>query len=271
MGTTTPSHSPWRVVEGLEGWTESLDRVWARTLTLQLTWQLAQVVLVGLCVRLAVAAFVFHDFLDPRRDHWEFGYEIGHIARSIVTGHGFSNPYWGSSGPTAILTPIYPLLMAAIFRVFGIYTTSSAIAMILFDCLVSAATAVPIFLIAKKTFDARTAKLAAWVWAFFPYAINLSATTMWYHSFVALLLACLILSALYLQATSNPRAWSGFGVLFGFAALTNPVILSIVPAVGIWLCVRLRQNGKKFLRPTVVGVLAMIVTILPWRLYAIVL
>ena len=264
MGTTVPSRTSRRYTEASETWTDSLDRIGTRAHTLHLCRQWAQMVLVGLCVRLAVSAFFLHDFLDPARDHWEFGFEIGHIARSLATGRGFSDPYWGSTGPTAILTPVYPMLMAAIFRVFGIYTSSSPIAMLLFNCLASAATAIPVFLIARKTFDLQTAKVAAWIWAFFPYAINLSATTMWYHSFVALLLACLVLLALHLQASSSLRAWFGLGVLFGFATLTNPVILSIVPPVGIWLCLRLKRNGKQFIRPALVGVLAMIVTILPW-------
>ena len=77
---------------------------------------------------------------------------------------------------------------------------------------------VPIFLIARKTLDLRTAKIAAWVWAFFPYAINFSATTMWYHSFVALLLAVIFLLVLSLRSSDRLTAWAGFGV---FSALRH--------------------------------------------------
>jgi asparagine N-glycosylation enzyme membrane subunit Stt3 len=55
--------------------------------------------------------------------------------------------------------------MAAVFAVFGVYKKTSAFAMLMFNSVVSAATAIPVFLIARKTFDTRTAKLAAWVWA----------------------------------------------------------------------------------------------------------
>src|ERR1700732_4672697 len=84
-------------------------------------------VLTGWAVRLIVVALVYRGFLDPARDHWEFGYEIGRVARSIVLGKGFSNPYWASTGPTALLTPVYPYLLAGVFAAFGVYTKAAAL------------------------------------------------------------------------------------------------------------------------------------------------
>ena len=57
------------------------------------------------------------EFLDPYRDHWHFGWEMGRIARSIVEGHGFSSPFFDPSGPTAMLPPAYPYLVAAVHEV----------------------------------------------------------------------------------------------------------------------------------------------------------
>ena len=186
-------------------------------------------VLTGWSVRLMVAGLVYRGFLDPRRDHWEFAYEMGRVARSIAMGRGFSNPYWADSGPTALLTPVYPYLLASVFAIFGVYTKASALVFLAMNTFFSAFTSVPIFLIARKSFDSRTAKIAAWVWAFFPYAINFSATTMWYHSFVALQLAVIFLLVLSLASSDRLTAWAGFGVLLGFAILTNPVMAGISP------------------------------------------
>src|ERR1700738_1579829 len=55
------------------------------------TW-LFWAVLTGWSVRLILVALVYRGFLDPARDYWDFGYEIGRVARSIVLGKGFSNP-----------------------------------------------------------------------------------------------------------------------------------------------------------------------------------
>src|SRR5277367_2286332 len=54
-----------------------------------------------------------------------FQTEAGSIARSIAEGKGFSSPYQRESGPTAILPPVYPLIVAGVFRLFGIQSAAS--------------------------------------------------------------------------------------------------------------------------------------------------
>jgi hypothetical protein len=68
--------------------------------------------------------------LNPDRDHWRFAGETGRIARSIAEGDGFSSPLHANTGPTAWMTPLHPLLLAGIFKILGIYTQASAIAML---------------------------------------------------------------------------------------------------------------------------------------------
>jgi hypothetical protein len=221
-------------------------------------------VLTGWTVRLLLVALVYKGFLDPARGHWEFGYEIGRVARSIVLGDGFSNPYWAHTGPTALLTPVYPYLLAGVFAVFGLYTKAAALVFLGINTFFSAVTSVPIFLVAQKTMDSRTAKVAAWAWAFFPYAINFSTTTMWYHSFVALLFAVIFLLVLSLQSSDRLSSWAGFGTFLGFAALTNPVMAGITPFLGGWLWVQLNRRRKRASTAVSVGFIAMVVTVLPW-------
>src|ERR1700760_1237884 len=54
----------------------------------------------------------FHNF--------NFGFEGGRIAQSLVTGHGYASPFNAPSGPTAWLPPLYPLLLAGCFKLFGV-------------------------------------------------------------------------------------------------------------------------------------------------------
>ena len=42
-----------------------------------------------------------------------FAQETGSIGSSLVKGKGFSSPFGGDTGPTAWLTPVYPLLVAS--------------------------------------------------------------------------------------------------------------------------------------------------------------
>jgi hypothetical protein len=85
-------------------------------------------VVVALLLRLVVMSFLYPERTDPYRDHWRLGGEAGRIARSITEGEGFSNPLFGQTGPTAWLAPVFPYLLAGIFKIFGIYSKSSAIA-----------------------------------------------------------------------------------------------------------------------------------------------
>ncbi|MHB1021514.1 MAG: hypothetical protein ACYC0Z_03805, partial [Acidobacteriaceae bacterium] len=49
-------------------------------------------------------------------DHFQFGWELGRIARSVATGHGYANPFNGNTGPTAWIPPLYTLLVAGAFK-----------------------------------------------------------------------------------------------------------------------------------------------------------
>jgi 4-amino-4-deoxy-L-arabinose transferase-like glycosyltransferase len=225
---------------------------------------LALAVLAAMVVRLIVVAFVYQGFLDPGRDHWEFGWEVGMVARSIATGDGFANPFWGETGPTAWLTPVFPYFLAGIFIIFGIKTKAAAIAMLTLNSLFSALTCLPIFFVAKKTLGIRTAQWAAWIWAFFPYAIFYSADSMWYECFLTLLLTLLVLLVLRLENATSPWAWAGFGLLTGITVLTTPVVLGVLPFMMGWVCYRLRKRARNWLVPLGTAMLALFATIAPW-------
>ena len=219
---------------------------------------------VAFAVRLVVVGFVYQGFLDPGRDHWEFAFETGKIARSILTGHGFSNPYWVNTGPTAEVAPVFPYLVAGVMAVFGIYTKASAVAVLTLNSLFSALTCIPIFFLAKKSFGLREARWAAWTWVFFPYAIYFSADSMWDHALTALFLTLLLLIALHLQSSTSLWAWAGFGCLWGLSALTAPVVLGPLPFLTGWICWRLQRQKVNWGVPAVIAGLAVLVTLAPW-------
>jgi hypothetical protein len=50
------------------------------------------IVLVAFLLRVAVITIGHTYRITPRRDHFQFGWEMGRIARSIATGQGFSSP-----------------------------------------------------------------------------------------------------------------------------------------------------------------------------------
>lgn len=222
-------------------------------------------VLAALIVRLIVVAFAYPSFLVPEREHWLFGFEIAKIAQSLVQGHGFGNLYFGGpTGPTAVIAPVLPYIMAGIFAVFGAYTKAAAIAMLSLNSLFSALTCIPVFFVARRTFGPRFAHWAAWGWACFPYAIYFSADSMWDHALVGFLLSCIFWWALCLPDSAGHRSWAAFGILCGFGALVNPIILSVIPFLAAWACNRLRQSGRHWIRLALTASALFCVVISPW-------
>ena len=226
---------------------------------------MARAIFTALSVRLVVVALTYPGFLVPGREHWEFAFETGKIARSIVLGHGFGNPYYGGdTGPTAGIAPVLPYVLAGIFALAGIYTKAAALAMLSLNSLFSALTCIPIFYSAKKSFGFQEARWAVWAWAFFPYAINLSANSMWDHALVALLLSCILWVVLQLQESPRKWAWAGFGFLCGLSALTNPVVLGILPFLGGWACYRLHRSGRAWMAAALTAAAVLGAVIAPW-------
>ncbi|MGC1797390.1 MAG: hypothetical protein WA713_14980, partial [Candidatus Acidiferrales bacterium] len=94
-----------------------------------------------------------------------FLFESGNIAHSVAMGRGFSSPFRVDTGPTAWMTPAFPLILAGIFRLFGSYTFQAWIAVVLVNILCCTLACVPIFYAAKRIRGAGLAAGAAWLWA----------------------------------------------------------------------------------------------------------
>jgi 4-amino-4-deoxy-L-arabinose transferase-like glycosyltransferase len=217
-------------------------------------------VLVALAVRLAVIPFVYRDWLDPFvLQHWAFGL----IARSIVFGHGFGNVF-AETGSTAVLPPVYSYLLAGIFKVFGIETKASVLTALSLNSVFSALTCIPVYLMARQAFGERVAKWAGWGWAFSPYGVYYGADWAWSTPLVTLELACLFFWAWRLENSSRTRDWILFGLFGGFSALTEPVILSVVPLVALWSVYRRYRSRQSWKVPMVAAALSALAVMSPW-------
>jgi 4-amino-4-deoxy-L-arabinose transferase-like glycosyltransferase len=221
-------------------------------------------VLVALALRLAVVPLLYQQQLDPQRDHWPFGYEAGRIARSIVQGRGFSSPLFAETGPTAWMPPVFPYILAGIFKVAGVYTAASAVLALSLNALLSALVCVPIFSFARRSFGERVGTWSGWAWAFFPYAIYFPADRIWETYLTTLLLSVLFLLTLQLEDSGGTGTWAGYGALWGMLALTSAVALSVMPALWGWICVRRHQKKMRWMGPIAAALLALLAVVLPW-------
>src|SRR5690349_1140930 len=88
---------------------------------------------VGFCLRIVVALLAYAG-KDVVSILWPRGVEALGIARSLLTGHGFSSPFPLPTGPTAFLPPVYPFILAAIEKLFGLASTRSAWVILIMQC-----------------------------------------------------------------------------------------------------------------------------------------
>ncbi len=216
---------------------------------------------IALLIRLAIIPFLYEDeWMNPFvLEHWAFG----RVARSIVLGHGFGSPF-ADTGTSALLPPVYTYLLAAVFKVFGIYTRASIIAAACLNSLISAFTCIPVYFIARKCFGNRVAKWSAWGWAFSPYGIYFSADWLWSTCLFTLFLALVFLYALYLEETTSLTRWLCFGALCGVTALTEPVVMAVLPFLGGWTCYRLYKRKSRWFLQCAITAISFATVLTPW-------
>jgi 4-amino-4-deoxy-L-arabinose transferase-like glycosyltransferase len=216
----------------------------------------------------------------PRNDHFEFGWEMGRIGRSIALGQGFSNPYEGDTGPSAWEPPLYPFLIGGVFKIFGIYSRASAWVLLSINSLFATLTCIPVFLIARKTFGESIAKWSAYSWGLNPYVWYWSIHWIWDTTFTPFILACIFLLALELANTGVPHfsqelrevgsrrgdrgLWAVFGALYGIGALANPTMLAFLPFCGVWVWRQRYRRGLSSVGGVIIASLVFWVALAPW-------
>jgi 4-amino-4-deoxy-L-arabinose transferase-like glycosyltransferase len=215
---------------------------------------------------LQVAAIgAFHQYRTrPGDDHFEFGWEMGRVGRSIAQGHGFASPYEGNTGPTAWEPPLYPYLIGGVFKIFGIYSYASAWVLLSINSLFATLTCIPIFLIAHRTLGERVAVWSALAWALNPYVWYWSVHWIWDTTFTPLVLACLFLIALELQDWPGWEGWALFGALYGVGALGNPTMLAFLPYCGLWIWRQRYRRGLSSLGGVALSSVVFFLVLTPW-------
>lgn len=195
-----------------------------------------------------------------------FLFESGNIAHSIATGLGFGSPFHIDTGPTAWMTPAYPLVLAGIFRVFGEYTFAAFIAAVLVNILATTFACVPIYFVGKRIMNLGVGAGAAWLWAIFPNAFQIPTESMWDASITALLAATILWLTLKLTDSRRIADWIAYGLLWGLALMTNAALASLLPLLLGWLAYRLHKQGTAWIaKPLLASVIAALCCV-PWTI-----
>lgn len=240
----------------------------------------------GFALRVAVIAIGHTYRIRVIGDHFNFGFEAGRIARSLVEGHGFANPFNGWSGPTAWVPPLYPLLLALAFKLFGVYTNAAAFFVLTVDSIFSALTTLAVYEIAARCFDAygitrrsstKVAPVAlwsGWLWAVYPAALQYAVHWLWETAISTALFTWVLVLALRLRGTGEQERsgagqlgrWAAFGAVWAAVALSNASLLIALPVVSLWVIwprLRRMQLRQVVAGPVLAG-LIFIAGMMPW-------
>jgi 4-amino-4-deoxy-L-arabinose transferase-like glycosyltransferase len=230
-------------------------------------------------VRLAyiLLAHTYHVRLD--QDHFQFGWEMGRIARALVRGYGYADPFIGHTGPTAWVPPLYPLIIAAAFKIFGVYSAKAALALMTLNSIFSAVTAVLVYEIGARCFGVRNALWAGWLWALYPAAAQYAVHWIWEMSLTTMLFSLVLVLALLMRSIGETEVaddaqslgrWLVFGLLWGLIALSNSTLLLFLPVCAIWILLGAARLdaawlGRSLLRGLAAAVVCCAV-IAPWTM-----
>jgi 4-amino-4-deoxy-L-arabinose transferase-like glycosyltransferase len=211
----------------------------------------------ALATRLASATYILSSRFGPQLLFVRN--EPSHIAAALVSGLGFSSPYAGApNAPTAQQPPLYPLMLAGIFKLFGICTVASAWTAVLVNVLAGAVTAVLLYFVGRLHFGETVGILAAWLWVL-PWMYQTNAFSV---SLTTAYLAALGSTALFLwvpKRLEGNRSWLVLGIYSGLLVLLQPALLTVVLVYGGWLAVSKGSSPRIW-----IALAGLLLTLAPW-------
>jgi 4-amino-4-deoxy-L-arabinose transferase-like glycosyltransferase len=215
--------------------------------------------IVRIVVVLATPSFV------PQTDATDYD----RIAVSLAdTGSFPGSPVLSSpTAPSAFRPPLFPLTLAAIYKVVGTGSEHTRWeAGRIYEAILGAITVALIALIALRLFGRPTALLSGAIASVYPPLILIGSSLMTESLFIPLLLAAVLAALVHRESRHRWRWAVASGVLVGLAALTrsNGILLTIPLCFLVWTA------RPRWSRDAVAGPLALLasalVTVTPWTI-----
>jgi len=216
------------------------------------------VLAIALLLRLVVVLFVL--FRYPPGWLYTRGNEMGFLAKSLLAGLGLSSPFGVPTGPTAFIAPVYPILIAGIFKFFGIDSVASAVVILLAQTAAALVTIWLMMRIVRTLFNERAALIAGLIWACAPPLLFIP-TIFWDTSFAICALTALIALVLELRPVPSKFAWAGLGVFCGLIALLNSALVFTLAALLLWL---VAQSSRDTRARCLLAVCTFAIVFSPW-------
>jgi len=214
----------------------------------------------GLALLLRIGIILLVIFRYPPGWLYTRGNEMGFLAQSLLAGHGLGSPFGVPTGPTAFIAPLYPILIAGIFKLFGVASVASAVVILLAQTAAALLTIWLMMRIAQKLFNQRAATIAGLIWACAPPLLFIP-TIFWDTSFALCVLTGLVALVLELRPSPSKLAWLGLGAFCGLIALLNSALVFIAAALLLWL---VAQSPRGARARCLLAVVTFVIVFSPW-------
>jgi 4-amino-4-deoxy-L-arabinose transferase-like glycosyltransferase len=208
----------------------------------------------GLVLRLVILAGTAG--LEPKiRDEQHYT----QLANNLVRGNGFA---WRAGAPTSLRPPLYPAVVAAIWRVAGEGSFQVVRAL---QILVGMLTAWLVYLLGRRVYDEDVGRYAAAVVWLYPTLIFFTFTILTEGLFTLLLVLFVLLSVRLVQAPTAANAIV-CGAVLGLSALARSVLWPLPLALCPLLLLLLRRPVQQRLALSALVLAGFTVVVTPWAL-----
>lgn len=188
--------------------------------------------------------------------------DLNYIKSAIVLVEKGIFVYQNYNEPTVFITPLYPLFLAAIFKVVG-YGFYGIQVVRVFQVIFSSITILYSFLIAKKLFSSNIALITAFLVSFYLPNITSAGYIMTETMFTALLVILIYYSLLF----SEDLTWGRMlilGILWALVTLCRPTIALYPVLFFTYLLLHQKINIFKAMKLGAIMLVTFIVIMLPW-------
>lgn len=192
--------------------------------------------------------------------------EASNIAKALVSKGQFADPYVIPTGPTAHTTPLFPLLLAGIYRVFGMGYAGNFVRCLLVISSYSMLYALYPAFASAFGFPVSAGLIAGFASALLPVKRSAEVFRGWEEPYAAILLAFLLLITLRRAASpeKTPKSAAWMGLCWGLALYVSFSLSTVL--IGLLLLDLLTDRSRRALRDVVITSVVVFAVISPWLL-----
>jgi hypothetical protein len=201
-----------------------------------------------------------HQYKDLSR------YELQRTAYSLATTGVFGNPYAIPTGPTAHVAPGYPVILAAIYRLFGAETTGEFVKEMVASAVCAIQWALVPVAASTLAFSSLTGLFAGMLGALLPFKLSVETKGDWeaiYSALAVMLIACITIG-IWRRRQFTAADGIRSGLSWGIALLFYPAMLPILGCFLIVGAIMARREPAHHGKFALVQILLAGAILMPW-------